>query len=60
MGQMHSKIHMTDCYKNFSLSNGIKEVNGFAEIHNAPAYQLLKEFTYFAEFGRLMLFLNFF
>lgn len=56
MGQMHSKTHMTDCYKNFPLSNGIKKVNGFAEIHNAPAYQLLKEFTYIAQFGRRMLF----
>lgn len=43
---MHSKTHMTDCYKNFPLSNEIKEVNGFAEIHNAPVGYLLKEFTY--------------
>lgn len=45
MGKMHSKIHMTDCYKNFPPSNEIKKVNGFAEIHNAPAWVLLKEFT---------------
>lgn len=35
---MHSKIHMTDCYKNFAHSNRIKKVNGFVEMHTAPAW----------------------